>query len=106
MADEVVRDAVPKVTWVHDARQNGAWSLEPGLVDIRVRTGAVLSHHAPLALGHPDHRMTEARLLAKFMDCLTAGAVPVSAEHGRWIAELALGLEAQPEIGTLMSLLT
>jgi 2-methylcitrate dehydratase PrpD len=106
LADEVVRDAVPKVTWVHDARQNGAWSLEPGLVDIRTTTGAVLSHHAKLALGHPDHRMTEARSLAKFMDCLTAGAAPVAEAHGKWIAEVVQDLENQREIGTLMSLLT
>jgi hypothetical protein len=86
-------------------QQNGAWSLEPGLVEIRTIAGAVLSHHAKLALGHPDHRMTEDRLLAKFTDCLSAGAAPVSAEHGRWIAELVLGLETQAEIGTLMSLL-
>jgi hypothetical protein len=66
----------------------------------------VLSHHGPLALGHPDHRMTEDRLLAKFTDCLSAGAAPVSAEHGGRIADLVLGLETQPEIGTLMSLLT
>jgi 2-methylcitrate dehydratase PrpD len=105
LADAVVRDAVPKVRWVHDARQNGAWSLEPGLVDIRTISGATLSHHALLALGHPDHRMTEARLLAKFTDCLSAGAEPVAAEHGRWIAELVLGLETQAEIETLMSLL-
>jgi 2-methylcitrate dehydratase PrpD len=106
LADEVVRDAVPKVRWVHDARQNGAWSLEPGLVEIRTVAGATLSHHAPLALGHPDHRMTEARLLAKFMDCLSAGTVPVPPAQGRRIADLVLSLETQPEIGTLMSLLT
>jgi 2-methylcitrate dehydratase PrpD len=106
LADAVVRDAVPKVTWVHDARQNGAWSLEPGLVDISTVSGAVLSHQAPLALGHPDHRMTQARLLAKFMDCLSAGAAPVPEAHGRWIAEQVLGLDEAPEIGTLMSLLT
>jgi 2-methylcitrate dehydratase PrpD len=105
LADAVVRDAVPKVSWVHDARQNGAWSLEPGLVDIRTTSGAVLSHHAPLALGHPDHRMTEARLLAKFMDCLSAGAAPIPEAHGQLIADLVLGLEEAPEIGTLMSLL-
>jgi 2-methylcitrate dehydratase PrpD len=105
MADAVVRDAAPKVTWVHDARQNGAWSLEPGLVDIRTVSGTVLSHHAPLALGHPDHRMTGARLLAKFMDCLSAGAAPIPEAHGQWIADVVLGLDEAPEIGTLMSLL-
>jgi 2-methylcitrate dehydratase PrpD len=105
LADAVVRDAVPKVEWIYDERQNGAWSLEPGLVDIRTTSGATLSHHAPLALGHPDHRMTEARLLAKFMDCLSAGAAPVPEAHGKQIAELVLGLETQSDIGTLMSLL-
>lgn len=105
MADAVVREAVPKVKWDHDTRQNGAWSLEPGLVEINTIGGATLHHHAPLGLGHPDYRMTEARLRAKFNDCLSAGARPVSAATGDRIAELVLGLENVTEIDTLMSLL-
>jgi hypothetical protein len=49
--------------------------------------------------------MTEARLRAKFADCLSAGAKPVSATTGDRIAELVLGLEGVTEIDTLMSLL-
>ena len=105
LADAVVRDAVPKVKWVHDERQNGPWSLEPGLIEIRTRAGKTLTNHAPVGLGHPDHRMSEERLLAKFMDCISAGAVPVAPERGRQIAELVLHLENQTEIETLMSLL-
>jgi 2-methylcitrate dehydratase PrpD len=105
LADAVVRDAVPKVAWVHDARQNGAWSLEPGLVDIRTTTGAVLSHHAPLGLGHPDHRMTEAQLLAKFTDCLSAGAAPIPPAQADRIAEQVLHLEEAHQIAPLMELL-
>ena len=105
MADAVVRDATPKVTWVHDERQNGAWSLEPGLIEMRTKAGAVLSSHAPLALGHPDYRMSEARRLAKFKDCLSAGAEPVDPPRGQHIAEVVLTLERQTGIETLMSLL-
>jgi hypothetical protein len=50
--------------------------------------------------------MTEARSLAKFIDCLTAGAAPVAAAHGKWIAEVVQDLENHKEIGTLISLLT
>jgi 2-methylcitrate dehydratase PrpD len=105
MADTVVREAVPKVKWDHDTRQNGAWSLEPGLVEINTVAGAALHHHAPLGLGHPDYRMSEARLRAKFADCLSAGAKPVPAATGDRIVELVLGLEDVSEIDTLMSLL-
>jgi 2-methylcitrate dehydratase PrpD len=103
MSDEVVRDAVPKVQWAHDARQNGAWSLEPGRVEIRTVSGALLQHHAPLALGHPDHRMSQDRLRAKFTDCLTAAAKPVPTAQGDRIVELVLDLEHATEIETLMS---
>lgn len=105
MADAVIRNAVPKVRWVHDPQQNGAWSLEPGRVAIHTTTGAVLRQHAPLALGHPDHRMTEAQLRAKFMDCLSAGATPIAPTQGETIATLLLALEDAPEIETLMALL-
>jgi 2-methylcitrate dehydratase PrpD len=105
MADTVIRDAVPKIAWDHDQRQNGPWSLEPGLVDIHTTSGATLHQHAPLGLGHPDHRMSEAQLRAKFADCLTAGAEPVPPATGERIADLVLHLEDAAEIETLMSLL-
>ena len=56
-------------------------------------------------LGHPDHRMSETRLRAKFMDCLTAGAAPVSAARGERIVDIVLNLERAAEVGELMSLL-
>jgi 2-methylcitrate dehydratase PrpD len=105
MADAVVRDAVPKVTWVHDPAQNGDWSLEPGRVEIRTTAGAVLSAYAPLGLGHPDHRMSEDRLRAKFMDCIGAGARKLAPGTAERIVEQVLRLEDAPEIETLMSLL-
>jgi hypothetical protein len=105
MADAVVREAVPKVKWEHDSVQNGAWSLEPGLVEINTVAGATHHHYSPLGLGHPDYRMSEARLRAKFTDCLSAGAKLVPAATGDRIAELVLGLEDVTEIDTLMSLL-
>jgi 2-methylcitrate dehydratase PrpD len=105
MADTVIRDAVPKVTWLHDARQNGAWSLEPGRVEIHTTTGAVLQQDAPLALGHPDHRMSEVRLRAKFVDCLSAGAKPIPPAQGERIAALVLQLEDVQDIEALMPLL-
>ncbi len=105
MADDVVRTAVPKVRWSRDPRQNGTWSLEPGRVEISTTSGTTYSHHAPLALGHPDHRMSEAHLRAKFMDCLTAGAVPVSAAQGELIIDMVLNLERVVDISELTSLL-
>jgi 2-methylcitrate dehydratase PrpD len=105
MADDVVRTAVPKVRWEHDKRQNGAWSLEPGRVEIRTVAGTIHQHYSPLGLGHPDHRMSETRLRAKFMDCLTAGAAPVSAARGERIVDIVLNLERAAEVGELMSLL-
>jgi 2-methylcitrate dehydratase PrpD len=105
MADDVVRTAVPKVRWDRDPRQNGAWSLEPGRVEIRTVNGVTHSHHAPLALGHPDHRMNEVHLRTKFMDCLTAGATPVSPERGEQIIDIVLNLERVDNLGELVSLL-
>ena len=105
MADDVVRTAVPKVRWGLDPRQNGTWSLEPGRVEMRTVAGAVHQHYAPLGLGHPDHRMSEPRLRAKFMDCLTAGATPVSPARGEQIVDVVLSLERVGDLGELMSLL-
>jgi 2-methylcitrate dehydratase PrpD len=105
MADEVVRDAVPKIVWAHDPKQNGPWSLEPGRVEIRTTSGAVVHGHAPIGLGHPDHRMGEARLRAKFLDCAGAGVRPLARQAAERIADQVLRLEGAPEIETLMALL-
>jgi 2-methylcitrate dehydratase PrpD len=105
MADDVIRTSVPKVRWTHDPLQNGPWSLEPGRVEIRTTRGALHHHHAPLALGHPDHRMSEAHLRTKFMDCLTAGANPVAPARGERIIDIVLHLEQVEDLGELVSLL-
>jgi 2-methylcitrate dehydratase PrpD len=105
MADDVVRTAVPKVRWERDPRQNGDWSLEPGRVEIRTISGTTYFRHAPLALGHPDHRMSATHLRTKFKDCLTAGAAPVNAVRGERIVDIVMDLERVGDLGELMSLL-
>jgi hypothetical protein len=57
MADDVILNAVPKVKWEFDTRQNGAWTLEPGLVDLYTRDGKRHSSEvklAPRASGQSD----------------------------------------------------
>jgi 2-methylcitrate dehydratase PrpD len=93
MADAVVATAVPKVRWVFDERQNGPWTLEPGMVDIALRDGRTLSRVARPALGHPENPMTEALQRQKMVDCCAAAARPIDAARAREIFDMATRLD-------------
>jgi len=106
MADDVVLNAVPKVKWVYDAVQNGAWTLEPGFVELTTRSKGTLERRVPRALGHPENPMSEAQRRKKMLDCAAAAAKPIDPERASCIFDMTMDLEKQDDIGELMRLLS
>ena len=105
MADDVVLNAVPKVRWVLDEKQNGPWTLEPGMVDLTTRDGKVYSQESRFALGHPDYPMSAAQVKRKLIDCAAAAARPLSEERAMEIYEMVMNLDAVSDVEALAKLL-
>jgi len=105
MADDVVQAAVPKVRWVHDERQNGRWTIEPGMVDIITKGGQTFSGYTRFALGHPDNPMTDAQVKQKLIDCTAAAARPLSAAQATAIFDLVMNLDQVADVEALAKLI-
>lgn len=104
MADEVIRDAMPKVRWVRDERMNGPWTLEPGLIDLVTKDGKTYTAEAKLALGHPDNPMSEERIRQKVLACAAAAVRPVSAERANQLFEAVMHLDEMQDVEALAAL--
>lgn len=105
MADDVVRHAMPKVKWIHDERQNGKWTIEPGMVDIHTKDGKVYSDHTRWALGHPENPMSLDQIQQKLIDCAAASVRPISAGRAKEIFETVMNLDRANDVEVLARLL-
>lgn len=105
MADDVVLNAVPKVKWEFDPRQNGRWTLEPGLVDLYTKDGKQYTSEAKLALGHPDNPMSVEQRRKKLVDCGAAAARPIDAAHANLIFDTVMDLDRLDDLSRLTRLL-
>lgn len=105
MADDVVTRALPKVRWEFDDRQNGKWTLEPGMVDLMTRDGRTLSSTVRRALGHPENPMSEARQRQKFLDCAAASRRPFDQSRANKVFDMVMDLDMLDDISALSHLL-
>lgn len=104
LADDVVLNAVPKVKWIFNERQNGSWSIEPGLVDLVLTDGRTLSSAVKFALGHPSNPMTKAQRLQKLIDCAGVAARPLDAPAANRIFDMVEDIESLDDVGELIRL--
>jgi 2-methylcitrate dehydratase PrpD len=105
MADDVITQAVPKVRWQFDERQNGRWTLEPGLVDIATRDGRTLTVEAKIAHGHPDDPMTTDERRQKMVACCAAAARPVGDAQALRLFDAVESLDRMSDVRQLAELL-
>ena len=105
MADDVVVNAVPKVKWEFDPKQNGSWTLEPGHVDLFTTDGRKFTKRVKRALGHPENPMSQAQRLQKMLDCAAAAAVPFGPDRARKIFDTVMDLEKIDDVRALSPLL-
>ena len=104
LADEIVLQAMPKVRWTYDASFDGP-TLEASRVEIVTARGVRHREECRVSLGHPENPMTHEQQLAKFLDCTSAAATPVSRAKALEIADTVFRLDAVDDIAALMKLL-
>ena len=105
IADDVIINAMPKVSWKYSERQDTASSFENGRVEITTVSGQTYKGECTTALGHPDNPMTAELRKAKFLDCSKIAARPLPEKQALEIIEMVERLEDLPDIAPLMKLL-
>jgi 2-methylcitrate dehydratase PrpD len=105
MADDVITQAMPKVTWRYDETLNGPWTFEAGRVEIVTANGDHYKGECALALGNPDNPMTLAQMQEKFVACAAAAAQPLDRGRALEIAEMVMHLDEVDDVARLTRLL-
>lgn len=103
-AQRVVNLALPKVRWHRDDRQDGPWTFEPGRVTLTTTDGRRIDAHAPVALGHPERPMSDARRSDKFLDCVANAASPKLRERAARIVDTVERLDTLERLDGLFAL--
>nr|WP_298099256.1 MmgE/PrpD family protein [uncultured Shinella sp.] len=80
--------------------------VEPAIVTIETKSGAIYSERVNHALGSPENPVSEEALIAKFRDCAAYSKKPLSGETVDRIIELCLHLEELDDIGELIALMS
>ena len=105
MADDVILNAMPKVTWAYDPAMDGELTFERGLIKLTTTRGQVLTGACEKARGHPDNPMTEAERHAKLRLCAAAAAKPPTEARIQEIIAAVDGLESMKDVSALAALL-
>jgi 2-methylcitrate dehydratase PrpD len=106
LIEDVVKTALPRVTWRYNPEQDGDWRFEPGRVELRTVRGQTYRTVCMTALGHPDNPMTEAQRHEKFMRCVAIAERPLSEMQAGRIIETIDKLDRCDDIGALMELVS
>lgn len=105
MADDVIVNAIPKVTWAYDPAMDGELTFERGLIELTTTRGDTHVQACDKAKGHPENPMSEAERHAKFRLCAAAAAKPPSEARLREIIDAVERLEDMKSVGELAALL-
>ncbi len=110
LADDVILNAMPKVTWRVSARQDSASSFasfEIGRAQITTVSGQTYNGECPLdgALGHPKNPMSREQRKDKFLECVRRAAQPVPQARALEIIDMVEDLEKVSDIASLTKLL-
>jgi 2-methylcitrate dehydratase PrpD len=105
LADEVVAAAVPKVRSIDVGRGTGTAVTEPGHVRIHTTNGAVHEGQCDIPLGNPARPIPAERLRDKLIDCAACAARTLDPARAAAIVDAVMGLDASPNVLTLMRLL-
>lgn len=104
-SDDIIVNAMPKVTWRYSERQDTASSFENGRCEITTTTGQVFKGECTEALGNPANPMTAEQCRAKFLDCMKLATNPLPAAQCQSIISIVEHLEDVKDIGELTRLL-
>ena len=105
LADQVIREGMPKVSWVQDAQMDGPWTFEPALVEVTARSGETYQRERSVARGHPSDPMSTAEREAKFRDCAAAAARPLDEKRSAQVIAAVDALENLSDVADLAALI-
>jgi len=110
LADDVILNAMPKVTWRVSERQDSASSFasfEIGRAQITTVSGQIYNGECPLdrALGHPSNPMSLEQRKSKFLECSKLAAQPMREARALEIIDMVEDLDEVRDIASLMKLL-
>ena len=110
LADDVILNAMPKVTWRVSARQDDPSSFasfEIGRAKITTVSGQSYDCECPLdgALGHPKNPMSREQRKAKFLECSKRAINPVPEARALQIIDMVEDLEKVGDIAALSKLI-
>jgi 2-methylcitrate dehydratase PrpD len=105
-APEVLEDtavlALAERVRIEDAPAGNKWQPgSGGALTIQLRDGRLLQAETPDALGCPARPLSEAQLVAKFVDCAGRAAVPLDKARAEVLAARVLALEECSDVGAL-----
>ena len=103
--DEQVLQIAQKVTPNYEAQKKIKKGREPGKVEIKIKGGKVYSRQVDIPYGHPDKPITWEDLIAKFKDCLSYSAKPISKDNTEQAIDMICNLEKVEDVGQIVRLL-
>lgn len=97
-----VQELIERVTFeVDDVAEAAGSHTMTSFIDVRLRDGRLLSTQAAFSKGSPQDPMTDAELMAKFLECAVWGGL--NPDRAREIGERVLQLEAEPDVRPLVA---
>jgi 2-methylcitrate dehydratase PrpD len=81
-------------------------ALRPGIVEIKTKQGKVYTERVDYPYGHPHNPITTDDLIAKFKDCTSYSAKPLSEENLTRVIDMLLNLEKVKDVRELIDLVS
>jgi 2-methylcitrate dehydratase PrpD len=100
-----VLTSAQNVSWRLDEGRESA-SIEPGVIELKTKSGDLFSQRADFAYGHPKNPMTTDDLIAKFRDCCNYSAKPLSPDTVDRVIHLVTHLEDVEDVAEITQLLS
>ncbi len=106
LKDASVRQMAKKVVVQYDAQIDASRGIAPGIVEIKTKSGAVYSKRVDAIYGSPQNPMSKEDLVAKFKDCVSFSAKPVSRRKIDKVATMLDHLEEVSDVREVIKLLS
>jgi 2-methylcitrate dehydratase PrpD len=103
LKDPVVLQMAQKVTLKRDARLKD--NPHAKIIEIKTKDGKQYSKHADIAYGNYRKPITKEDLVAKFRDCVSYSAKPVSKEQVEKVISMVDGLEKIKDVSKIVRML-
>jgi 2-methylcitrate dehydratase PrpD len=80
--------------------------ISPTIVELRTRAGASFCQREDFVSGSPEKPMSVDEVSGKFLGCVAASAVPISAERAQRFLQMAQEIESLADVRPMVDLLT